>query len=494
MNEPRKSDSPVVPAKPPNNASAAEAVEERGLTKENTIGTTRPEPRVGLSVSQGLDRVRTAARRDKRARFTALLHHVDVDRLTAAFLALRRQAAPGVDHITWADYEQNLEANLRDLHTRLHRGSYQPKPSRRAYIPKADGRPRPLGIAALEDKIVQRAVVEVLNAIYETDFYGFSYGCRPGRSPHKALDALHYGIKRKKVNWILDADLRDFFTSFDHGWLMKFVEHRIGDTRVLRLIQKWLKAGVIEDGNWTEGTVGVAQGASVSPLLANIYLHYAFDQWAHQWRKRHASGDVVIVRYVDDVVVGFQTKWDAKQFLRDLRERLARFALELHPEKTRLIRFGRYAAQQASERQLGKLETFDFLGFTHICAKTESGGFYLKRITMRKRMHAKLREVRDQLEHRRYLPIPAQGKWLRSILLGHYHYFAVPGNIFALGRFQYRLKVIWLKALRRRSHRHHMPWTRMQRLADKWLPEPKILHPYAEERFAAIIQGKSPVQ
>jgi RNA-directed DNA polymerase len=494
MHEPGKSDDPVVPAKPPNKAVAAEAVEERGSAKGNTIGTTHSGPSAGQGVSQGLDRVREAARKDKEARFTALLHHVDLDRLRAAYRALSPKAAPGVDGVTWATYGQNLEGNLQSLHTRLHRGSYRAQPSRRVYIPKADGRQRPLGIASLEDKIVQRATVEVLNAIYEADMLGFSYGCRPGRGPHNALDALATGILRKKVNWVLDADLRDFFTSFDHGWLMRFLEHRIGDTRILRLIQKWLKAGVIEDGSWSEGVTGVAQGASVSPLLANVYLHYTFDLWAHQWRKRHSHGDVVVVRYVDDVVVGFEHQADAERFLVDLRERLAKFALELHPEKTQLIEFGRHAASNRAERGLGKPETFGYLGFTHICGKTTTGQFKLQRITMRKRMRAKLHQVKDRLQRCRHLPIPVQGRWLSSVLHGHYGYYAVPGNSVALSGFRYQVTHLWLRSLRRRSQRHRLPWTRMDRLARQWLPTPRILHPYPEVRFAASTRGRSPVR
>jgi len=318
--------------------------------------------------------VRQVAQQDKEARFTALLHHVDLDRLRAAYWALRPKAAPGVDGVTWTDYGQDLEGNLQDLHQRVHCGSYRARPSRRAYIPKADGRLRPLGIASLEDKILQRAVVEVLNAIYETDFLGFSCGFRPGRSPHHALDALATGITRKKVGWVLDADIRDFFTTLDQRWLKRFLEHRIADKRVLRLIQKWMGAGVIEDGAWTACEEGVPQGASASPLLANIYLHYVFDLWAHQWRTRHARGDMVLTRFADDFVVGFQHRGDAERFLADLRERFAKFNLELAAEKTRLIEFGRFAAQNRKARGLGKPETFQFLGFTHICGKRRTTG------------------------------------------------------------------------------------------------------------------------
>ena len=362
MNERGKSDSPVLPAKPPNKAPAAEVVEERGLAEGNTDDPTRPGRSAGQGVPSGLDRVRQVARRDKDARFTALLHHVDLDRLRAAYVAINPKAATGVDGVTWGAYGQELEANLEDLHQRVHSGRYQATPTRRAYIPKADGRMRPLGIAALEDKILQRAVVEVLNAVYEEDFLGFSYGFRPGRSPHDALDALTVGIRQKKVNWVLDADIRDFFTSLDHDWLERFLEHRIADRRMLRLIRKWLKAGVIEQGSWSETLVGAPQGASASPLLANVYLHYVFDRWVRQWRRRNARGDLIAVRFADDFVCGFEHLGDAKQFLNDLRERLTKFGLELHPDKTRLIEFGRYAAKNRSARGLGKPETFDFLG------------------------------------------------------------------------------------------------------------------------------------
>jgi RNA-directed DNA polymerase len=396
MHERGKSDSPVVPAKPPNKTEkpVAEVVEGRGLAKGNAASKTRPGLSAGRGASSALDRVRRAAQKDKDARFTALLHHVDLDRLRAAYRALSPRAAAGVDGVTWQSYGQDLEGNLRDLHTRLHRGAYRARPSRRAFIPKADGRLRPLGIAALEDKIVQRAVVEVLNAVYEVDFLGFSYGFRPGRGQHDALDALAAGILKRKVNWVIDADIRDCFTGLDQSWLAKFLEHRIADRRVLRLIQKWLRAGVIEDGSWTASDEGAPQGASISPLLANVYLHYVLDLWAEQWRGRHARGDVVIVRWADDFIVGFEHHEDAERFLADMRERFAQFALELNTEKTRLIEFGRHAARDRQARGLGRPETFDFLGFTHCCAKNRKGRFLLRRTTIKKRMAAKLREVK----------------------------------------------------------------------------------------------------
>jgi group II intron reverse transcriptase/maturase len=383
---------------------AAEVVEERGPAEGNAVSETRPGRGAGMSVSSELSRVRQVARKDKDVRFTALLHHVTVERLEAAYRAIRPGAAPGVDGVTWRDYGLDLEANLRDLHARVHRGAYRASPSRRSYIPKADGRLRPLGVAALEDKIVQRAVVGVLNAIYEVDFLGFSYGFRPGRSPHHALDALATGIKRRKVNWVLDADIREYFSSLDHSWLERFLEHRIADRRVLRLIQKWLRAGTVEDGKWSETVEGMPQGASVSTLLANVYLHYVFDLWVHQWRSRHARGEVVVVRYADDFVVGFQHRGDAERFWAGLRERFAKFGLGLHEGKTRLIEFGRFAAQSREARGLPKPETFEFLGFTHICAKSRNGWFKLQRITSKKRLRAKLRGVKTELMRRRHLP------------------------------------------------------------------------------------------
>jgi RNA-directed DNA polymerase len=496
MHEHGKSDGPVVPAKPPNKAGrpVAEAVEERGLAEGNAAGKTRSGHRAGESASSALDRVRQVAREDKDARFTALLHHVTVERLRAAYRALRPGAAPGVDGVTWRDYGEDLEASLRDLHDRVHRGAYRARPSRRAYIPKADGRSRPLGIAALEDKIVQRALVEVLNAVYEQDFLGFSYGFRPGRGPHDALDALATAIVRERVNWVLDADIRDYFTSLDHAWLARFLEHRIADTRVLRLIQRWLGAGVVEDGVWSQTVEGTPQGASISTLLANVYLHYVFDLWVHQWRARHARGDVIVVRYADDFVVGFRHRGDAERFLTDLRERFATFGLALADEKTRLIEFGRFAARDRAARGLSKPETFDFLGLTHICAFARSGRFKLKRITSRKRMRAKLRAVKAELRRRRHLPIPAQGAWLAGVVRGHLAYYAVPDNGAALRAFRTQVIRHWLVALRRRSQRQRLTWPRMGRIAERWLPPVRILHPWPDARFGAITQGRSPVR
>jgi len=491
-----KSDRLVVPVSPSNKAGmpAAETGEGSGLGKENATSKTHPGRRADLSAPSALDRVRRIAEQDREARFTALLHHVDVDRLRAAFWALNPKAATGVDGVTWQEYGEFLEANLEELHARVHRGAYRARPSRRVYIPKADGRQRPLGVAALEDKLLQRAVVEVLNAVYETDFLGFSHGFRPGRSPHHALDALAVGIERKKVNWVLDADIRGFYDAIDHGWMLKFLEHRIADQRVLRLIRKWLTAGVIKDGEWSETVQGAAQGASVSPLLSNVYLHYVFDLWTDQWRRRHARGDVVISRFADDYVVGFERREDAERFLAELRGRLAKFSLELAAEKTRLIEFGRFAAERRQKLGLGKPETFQYLGFTHICGKSRTGRFQLKRITDQKRVRAKLHKVKTECRRRRHLPIPDQGQWLGSVVRGHLNYYAVPGNIKAVNDFRRQATWHWYRALRRRSQRTSLDWERMWRLAERWLPPAQIKHPWPSQRLDARIQARSPVR
>jgi RNA-directed DNA polymerase len=496
MHDHGKSDGLVVPAKLPNKTAlaVAEAVEGRRPAEGNAASETRPGLSAGLSVSSELDRVRRVARQDEDARFTALLHHVTVDRLRRAYRAISPNAAPGVDGVTWRDYGLDLEDNLVDLHARVHRGAYRAKPSRRVFIPKADGRQRPLGVASLEDKIVQRAVVEVLNAVYEEDFLGFSYGFRPGRSPHHALDAIATGIERKKVNWVLDADIRGFFDTIDHGWLLRFLEHRIADKRVLRLIQKWLSAGVIEDGTWTACDEGTPQGASVSTLLANVYLHYVFDLWVRQWRRRNVRYGMVVVRFADDFVVGFEHRRDARRFLADLRERFAEFGLELHAEKTRLIEFGRFAADRRRMGGQGKPETFEFLGFTHICATTRDGRFKLARITSKKRMRVKLREVKTELRRRRHLPIPEQGRWLASVVRGHLAYYAVPDNALTVRAFRARVIWHWRKALRHRSQRTNLTWKRMFRLANRWLPFARIMHPRPTVRFDARTQGRSPVR
>jgi group II intron reverse transcriptase/maturase len=493
-NDDGKSDSSVVPGKSPNKAGqpAAEAMEGRGLAKGNSPESNTHRTQGRDSVPSALERVRQAARKDRKQQFTALLHHVyDIDRLRAAYLGIKRDAAAGIDGETWRHYGENLEGNLLDLSERLKRGAYRAKPVRRTYIAKTDGRLRPLGVPTLEDKIVQRAVVEVMNAIYEEDFVGISYGFRPGRSPHQALDALTAGITTKKVNWVLDADIRDFFGSLTHEWLVKFVEHRIGDKRVVRLIQKWLTAGVLEDGKRVRSEVGTVQGGSVSPLLANIYLHYVFDLWAQQWRKKQAQGDMVIVRFADDFVVGFQHREEAERFLAEIRERFAQFGLELHPEKTRLIEFGRYADKNRRDRGDGKPESFNFLGFTHISGKTRKGWFTVLRQTMRKRWQAKVQAVRIELKRRLHDPVPEVGAYLRSVVTGHYRYFGVPMNGPALGAFRNAIAHTWRWMLRRRSQKSRMPWSRFAKYAARWLPHPRICHPYPLVRFAVTTQGKS---
>ena len=436
------------------------------------------------SVSQALDRLRQAARQRKKERFTALLHHINLDLLRMAFLDLKRTAAPGVDGLTWQDYEADLEPRLRDLHDRVHRGAYRALPSRRRYIPKADGRQRPLAIAALEDKIVQRATVAVLNAIYEEDFLGFSYGFRPRRSQHDALDALVVGISSTKVNYILDADIRSFFDAVSQTWLIRFLNHRIGDPRIIRLIRKWLRAGVLEDGVVTISDTGTGQGSVISPLLANVYLHYVFDLWAERWRRREAKGDMILVRYADDIVVGFEHEADAQRVWEAMRERLQEFALSLHPDKTRLIEFGRRAAANRARRGLGKPETFAFLGFTFICGKTRRGHFQIHRKTRRDRMQAKLRAIKEELRRRMHQPIPRQGQWLRQVVIGYDAYHAVPTNSRALAAFRYHIVDLWRRTLRRRSQKDGSTWERIASIANDWLPRPHILHPWPQQRFA----------
>jgi group II intron reverse transcriptase/maturase len=429
--------------------------------------------------------VREAARRDKGTRFTSLLHHITPELLRASFFDLQKNAAPGIDGMTWQEYSRDLEERLDDLWGRIHRGVYRAQPSKRKYIPKPDGRQRPLGIAALEDKIVQQAVGTVLEQIYESDFLGFSYGFRPRRGCHNALDALYVGIKRRKVSWVLDADIRGFFDAIDHTWMMRFLEHRIADRRVLRLIRKWLTAGVSEDGQWTRTTVGTPQGAVISPLLANIFLHYVLDLWVDQWRKRHARGDVIVVRYADDFVMGFQHRSDAEQFLRELHARMERFGLALHPDKTRLIEFGRFAAGNRKRRRQGKPESFAFLGFTHCCGTTRTGRFCIKRRSMAKRLRAKLQDIKSTLTRMMHRPIQEQGTWLRAVVRGWFNYHAVPFNRGSLDTFRTQIIRLWRHLLRRRSDkaRRSWPWARMRRLIQRWIPSIRILHPHPDERL-----------
>ncbi len=463
----------------------AESGEGRPPIKENVRQPNTNPTQSGKAVSQGLPGVRKAARENKEMKFTALLHHLTIALLRESFYSLKRKAAPGVDGVTWQEYETGLEDRLVDLHSRIHRGAYRARPSRRVYIQKEDGRQRPLGVAALEDKIVQQAVVTILNQIYEEDFLGFSYGFRPGRSQHDALDALSYALLRRKVNYVLDADIKGFFDNLDKSWLVKFVEHRVADPRILRLIQKWLKAGVMEDGKWSEPQTGSPQGAVISPLLANIYLHYTFDLWVNAWRKKKAQGEVVIIRYADDTVLGFQYQADADRFLEDLRERLGKFGLELHPDKTRRIEFGRFAEENRKRRGEGKPETFDFLGFTHISGRNRYGWFAVRRMSIRKRMRAKLRKIKQELRPRMHDPMLQTGNWLKSVVQGYFNYHAVPGNLGSLGMLRERVLGLWWHTLCRRSQKR-LPWARMLKLGARWLPQPRVLHPYPAVRFAAM--------
>src|SRR6266480_2378558 len=486
MHEREKSDPAIVAMKPANNVerSAAEPVEPRAGAEGNVGQHSTDRAQNRATMSQGLERIRQVARQGKKEKFTTLLHHIRTDHLEQAFLELKEGAAAGVDGLTWRDYEADLERNLWDLHARVHRGAYRAQPSRRVYIPKPDGGQRPLAVAALEDKIVQRATATVLNAIYEEDFLGFSYGFRPGRGAHDALDALAVALKSRKVNFIVDADIRSFFDEISQEWLIRFLEHRVGDRRIIRLIQKWLKAGILEDGVATVSERGTGQGAVISPLLANVYLHYVLDLWAERWRRREATGDMIIVRYADDFIVGFQHEADARRFLDAMRERLQEFALSLHPEKTRLIEFGRLAVENRKRRGLGKPETFTFLGFIFICSKTRRGKFQIKRKSRRDRMRVKLQAIKQELRRRMHQPIPEQGKWLMQVVTGYFNYHAVPTNGPTLTAFRFHVTNLWRRTLRRRSQKDWTTKERIARLANDWLPKPRILHPWPDARFA----------
>jgi len=488
MNEHGKSDRPIVPEKPLNKERGAprcaEEVEGRGLAQGNPEQRNRDRAQDRVALQNALDRIRQAASKDKELRFTTLWHHVyDVRRLREVYLSMKRNASAGVDGQTWQQYGEDLEHSLQDLSDRLRRGAYRAKPVRRVFIPKADGRQRPLGVPTLEDKIVQRATAEVLNAIYETDFVGFSYGFRPGRSAHDALDAVSVGITRKKVSWVFDADIRGFYDAVDHEWLVKFVEHRIADRRVVRHIKKWLKAGVMENGKRIRMEEGTPQGSSVSPVLANLYLHHVFDLWVQHWRQTQAHGEMIVVRYADDLVAGFQYQSDAERFWEAMRERFRKFNLELHPDKTRLIEFGRFAAENRQKRGQGKPETFDFLGFTHICAKKRNGKFTVLRQTMKKRLRAKLQSVKTELRKRLHDPVPEVGRWLASVVRGHALYYGVPRNSRSICLFRHGVIGLWYRSLRRRSHKTRLTWRRMYRLVKRWIPYARITHPYPEQRL-----------
>jgi RNA-directed DNA polymerase len=487
MHVERESDGCVVPAKSANNAKtnfSAEPMEGRQPANRNIEQATLDRTQNRTPRSRGLYGVREAAEADKTLRFNNLLHHVSVELMRESFYELKRQSAPGVDGMTWHEYEQGLEERLVDLHCRVHRGSYRAQPSKRTWIPKSDGKLRPLGIASLEDKIVQAAVRTVLQAIYERDFLGFSYGSRPGRGAHQALDALSYALLKKRVNWILDADIQGFFDNIDHEWMMKFMEHRIADTRILRLIRKWLKAGVSEDGQWSATTVGTPQGSVISPLLANIYLHYVLDLWIKCWRDQYGKGDVIVIRYVDDIVFGFTERINAERFLKSLHERFAKFGLTLHAEKTRLIEFGRYASERRRERGDGEPETFDFLGFTHRCGTSKTKGWFtVERTTIATRMRRTLAKVKRQLVKMRHVPLGDTGRWLRHVVHGWMNYFAVPGNLRRVRQFVDEVSKLWYRQVQRRSQRSNWTWPRMRRLIRKYLPRPQVIHAYPEVRF-----------
>lgn len=485
MNGLQKSDCCEVSMRPANEIEGLieESEERRRQAKGNTGDTHTRRTQSRGSVSQGLDRVRERARANKTERFTSLLHLIDLERLKAAYFALKRDAAPGVDGMTWEQYGQHLESNLLDLHGHIHRGAYRASASKRQYIPKSDGQKRPLGIAAIEDKVAQRAVVDVLNAIYEQDFLGFSYGFRPGRSQHDALDALAAGITQTKVNWIVDADIRSFFDSVSHEWLMRFMKHRVGDPRLLRLIAKWLKAGVMEEGMLTVSERGTPQGAVISPLLANIYLHYSYDLWTKRWRERHARGSMIVVRYADDIVCGFEHEAEARRFMAEIQTRFEKFDLTLHDQKTRLLQFGRFAAQNRAKRGWAKPETFNFLGFTHICGRARSGAFQLKRKTRRDRMRTKLKGIREGLRRQMHMPLAQQGQWLQAVYRGYCAYHAVPTNLASLRAFRFHIITCWWRLLLRRSQKDRTSWAAIVRIADHWLPTPRILHPWPDTRF-----------
>ena len=484
----RKSDEAIVPQKPANKApsGAAESVEGRASTKRNASECVRGQTQSWDNTMSRLARVRESAVRHRKQSFTALLHHLTPTLLEESFYQLKRAAAEGVDGVSWREYEEDLGRRLEDLHQRIHKGRYRPRPARRVYIPKADGTKRPLSILSIEDKIVQQAVVSMLNQIYETDFLGFSYGFRPQRSQHDALDSLAWSITRKRVNWVLDLDIQKFFDTVDHEWLIRMIRHRVQDKRLIKLIVRWIKVGVVDEAGMRQPSErGVPQGSVISPLLANIYLHYVFDVWSHQWRQKKAKGDVTVVRYADDVVLGFQHEADAREYLGLLTQRLQAFGLAAHPEKTRLIRFGRYAMSQRAARGEGRPETFDFLGFTHYCTTCRRGRFKLGRKTSRMRLVKQIQAVKRELRQRMHLPVRENLAWLNRVVRGHINYFGVPGNSPAIGRFRMEIVRRWMKLLRRRSQRTRLNWAKFSPWVDRNLVKARIVHPYPEQRFRA---------
>jgi group II intron reverse transcriptase/maturase len=497
MHAGEKSDEVIVPEKRPNKGGLppAEVVEGRTSPKGNGGRTAAVRTQSRVAASNGLAAVRQAAQQSKGVQFTALLHHITIELLEQSYFALKRNSAPGIDGVRWQAYGENLTEKLTELHVRIHRGGYCARPARRTYIPKPDGSQRPLSILCLEDKIVQQAVVFILEAIYEADFMGISYGFRPGRGQHDALDALHAGIYRRKVNWVLDADIQGFFDAMGHDWIIRFLRHRIADKRILRLIAKWLKVGTTDGSRAIRSNRGTPQGAVISPILANIYLHYAFDLWSHAWRRKRAAGDVIVIRYADDIVLGFQHEQEGQAFLHDLRERMRKFELALHPDKTRLIRFGRNAVEQCRKRGQAKPETFDFLGFTHFCTRSRITGVYvIGRKTIKKRMRAQLQAIKMELRRRWHDPIARTGAWLNKVLTGHLNYYAVPLNARSVTWFFSRVKALWRRTLARRSQRAYINWEKLSRLVDRFFPPIRILHPMPCHRFDARTRGRSPVR
>jgi len=466
-------------------AEAAESVERRVSAKRKS--TTPPEGETQSSPESevGLVRLRAAAHKDGTLRFNNLLCHLTVPLLWDAYEHLNKKAATGVDGMDWYRYGEQLISNLTQLHDRIHSGRYRAQAVRREWLTKPDGGKRPLGITCVEDKVVQQAIVWILESIYEEDFLGFSYGFRPRRSQHHALDALYMALTVKKVSYVLDADIQGYYDHIDQDWLMRFLEHRIADRRILKLINQTLKAGTVEAGHWQPSERGIPQGAVISPLLSNIYLHYSLDQWAHQWRGRHARGEVYLIRFADDLVAGFQYRQDGVAFQRALTQRLEKFGLTLHPGKTRLIEFGRFAQANRRQRGAGKPETFDFLGFTHVCARRRSdGGYTVRRLTIAKRQRAKLKEIHQWLKANRCIPTAVQGRWLRSVIQGAMNYYGVPGNWRALSAFRTEICKSWLKALRRRSQKaSKLTWKKFKHLVHEWIPKTRIIHPYPNERL-----------
>ena len=465
---------------------STELVEPRDLAKRNSACPPVPRTRSPVKSESGLGRVRQTAKRNPNLQFNNLFHHINPELLRRAYFDLNRNSAAGVDEETWTDYGISLTERINDLHRRIHQKRYRPQPSLRVWIPKSDGRPRPIGIAALEDKIVQQALGWTLESIYEEDFLGFSYGFRPKRSQHQALDALYVAITQRKVSYILDADIQGFFDAIRHDWLLEFIKHRISDKRILTLVEKTLSAGVMEDGKWSETAVGTPQGSVVSPIYSNIYLHYVLDLWVHQWRRREARGEVYIIRYADDFVVGFQYCEDGEKFNRQLRQRLSKFGLTLHEGKTRLIEFGRFAAINRRKQGLGKPESFDFLGFTHLCdTRLKDGKFKLTRLTISQRLRKKLKEIKLEAKRKRHENVHEQGKWLRSVLNGLYNYYGVPGNRSSLNAFRTEIHRMWFKSLRRRSHKaKRMNWERFKVLVKLHIPSVRTTHPYPNQRLS----------